>query len=76
MRCRLRWTIRSGAHSAPAASTKSARFFEEIRKDIWSTVESRKLQLPIDEVYRFDEIGNAFEHMEANRHLGKIVVTL
>jgi NADPH2:quinone reductase len=34
------------------------------------------LQLPIDKVFAFDDIGRAFEHMEANRHLGKIVVTL
>jgi NADPH2:quinone reductase len=32
--------------------------------------------LPIDKVYPFAEIGKAFEHMEANKHLGKIVVTL
>jgi NADPH2:quinone reductase len=50
--------------------------FDEVRKDIWGAVESRKLQLPIDRVYPFAEIGSAFEHMEANRHLGKIVVTL
>ena len=50
--------------------------FEQVRKDIWGAVESRKLQLPIDKIYKFDEIGKAFEHMEANRHLGKIVVTL
>ena len=50
--------------------------FEEVRNDIWPAVESRQLQLPIDKVFAFDEIGNAFEHMEANRHLGKIVVTL
>ena len=50
--------------------------FDEVRKDIWSAVESRKLQLPIDRVFAFDDIGKAFEHMEANRHLGKIVVTL
>jgi len=50
--------------------------FDEVRKDIWSAVESRKLQLPIDKVYKFDDIGKAFEHMEANKHLGKIVVTL
>ena len=50
--------------------------FDEVRKDIWGAVESRKLQLPIDKVYKFDEIGKAFEHMEANKHLGKIVVTL
>ena len=39
-------------------------------------MESRKLQLPIDKVYPFAEIGAAFDHMEANKHLGKIVVTL
>jgi NADPH:quinone reductase len=50
--------------------------FDEVRKDIWPAVESRMLQLPIDKVFAFDDIGKAFEHMEANRHLGKIVVTL
>src|SRR5437868_8418283 len=50
--------------------------FAEVRKDIWGAVEARKLQLPIDRVFKFDDIGKAFEHMEANKHLGKIVVTL
>src|SRR6266508_418486 len=50
--------------------------FDGVRKDIWPAVESRKLQLPIDRVYPFAEIGSAFEHMEANKHLGKIVVAL
>jgi NADPH2:quinone reductase len=50
--------------------------FDEVKKDIWGAVESRKLQLPIDRVFPFDDIGKAFEHMEANKHLGKIVVTL
>jgi NADPH2:quinone reductase len=50
--------------------------FDEVRKDIWGAVESRKLQLPIDRVFSFDDIGKAFQHMEANKHLGKIVVTL
>ncbi|MGY4235555.1 NADPH2:quinone reductase [Bradyrhizobium sp. USDA 4449] len=50
--------------------------FEAVRKDIWGAVESRKLQLPIDKVYPFSDIDKAFEHMEANKHLGKIVVTL
>ena len=50
--------------------------FDEVRKDIWPAVESHRLQLPIDKVFAFDDIGKAFEHMEANRHLGKIVVTL
>jgi NADPH:quinone reductase len=46
------------------------------RKDIWPAVESRRLQLPIDKVFAFDEIGRAFAYTEANKHLGKIVVTL
>jgi NADPH2:quinone reductase len=50
--------------------------FDEVRNDIWPAVEARKLQLPIDKVFAFEDIGKAFEHMEANRHLGKIVVTL
>jgi len=50
--------------------------FGEVKKDIWGAVEQRRLQLPIDKVFAFDEIGKAFEHMEANKHLGKIVVTL
>jgi NADPH2:quinone reductase len=50
--------------------------FDEVRKDIWPAIEARKLQLPIDQVYKFADIGKAFEHTEANSHLGKIVVTL
>jgi NADPH:quinone reductase len=50
--------------------------FDEVKKDLWGAVESRRLQLPIDKVFSFDDIGKAFEHMEANKHLGKIVVTL
>jgi NADPH2:quinone reductase len=50
--------------------------FGEVRKDIWPAVTSGKLKLPIDKVIPFTDIANAFEHMEANRHLGKIVVTM
>src|ERR1700761_3360936 len=48
--------------------------FQEVQKDLWGAVEARKLQLPIDKVFAFDDIGKAFERMEANQHLGKIVV--
>ena len=34
------------------------------------------LQLPIDKIFKFDDSAAAFAHMEANKHLGKIVVTL
>ena len=50
--------------------------FSAVRNDIWPAVKSGQLKLPIDKVYPFAEIGKAFDHMEANKHLGKIVVTL
>lgn len=50
--------------------------FRQVRGDIWTAIASRKLKLPIDRVFPFAEIGEAFAHMEANRHLGKIVVSL
>jgi NADPH:quinone reductase len=63
--------------------TFRTRSIEEIRdiftaaqSDLWPAVESRKLQLPIDQVFAFDDIGKAFARMEANQHLGKIVVRM
>jgi NADPH2:quinone reductase len=50
--------------------------FSAVRADIWPAIEGGQLKLPIDKVYAFDDIGTAFDHMEANKHLGKIVVTL
>ena len=49
--------------------------FAAVRSDIWPAVESGKLKLPIDKVFLFAEISAAFARMDANQHLGKIVVT-
>ncbi|MBC7586219.1 MAG: zinc-binding dehydrogenase [Tardiphaga sp.] len=49
--------------------------FDAVRADIWPAVEAGTLKLPIDKVYPFAEIGAAFDRMDANQHLGKIVVT-
>ncbi len=50
--------------------------FRLVREDIWPAVESGKLRLPIDSTFAFADIAAAFARMEANRHFGKIVVTL
>jgi NADPH:quinone reductase-like Zn-dependent oxidoreductase len=34
------------------------------------------LSLPIDRVFPLDQVVDARDHMRANRHLGKIVVTV
>jgi NADPH2:quinone reductase len=63
--------------------TFRSRTIEEIREifthargDIWPAVEAGTLKLPIDKQFPFAEIGAAFARMQANQHLGKIVVTL
>lgn len=50
--------------------------FHQVRADIWPALVSGKLKLPIDRTFAFNDITKAFDHMEANKHLGKIVVTL
>jgi NADPH2:quinone reductase len=51
------------------------QIYSETREDLWPAVESRQLTLPVDRVFAFDDIAQAFEYMEANKHFGKIVVT-
>ena len=50
--------------------------FTAVRNDIWPAITAGNLKLPIDKVYPFAEIGAAFAHMDANAHLGKIVVRM
>ncbi|MDR3464647.1 MAG: zinc-binding dehydrogenase [Xanthobacteraceae bacterium] len=50
--------------------------FAKVRGDVWPAAVEGQLRMPIDSTFTFDDIGNAFARMEANAHLGKIVVTL
>jgi NADPH:quinone reductase len=47
-----------------------------MREDIWHLVENRTLHLPIARRFPFDETAAALDFMKANRHFGKIVLTL
>src|SRR6201999_1149644 len=40
--------------------------FAAVRSDIWPAVEAGQLKLPIDKVFGFADIAEAFAHMEAN----------
>jgi NADPH:quinone reductase-like Zn-dependent oxidoreductase len=73
--CTPRATFTMSASPSCTRSIDEIReIFQQVQKDIRPAVESRKLQLPIDKVFAFNDIGKAFERMEANQHLGKIVV--
>jgi NADPH:quinone reductase len=43
-------------------------------RDLWPAVSERRLTLPVDRVFPFEEAAQALEHMRANRHFGKIVL--
>jgi NADPH:quinone reductase-like Zn-dependent oxidoreductase len=48
----------------------------KLRADLWDALVAGSLDLPIDRVFAFDDVAAALEHMRANRHFGKIVLTL
>jgi len=63
--------------------TFRTRTIEEIRaitaavkNDIWDAVVSGKLSLPIDKVFAFEQADDAYAHMTANKHFGKIVLRM
>jgi NADPH2:quinone reductase len=49
---------------------------EAMRADLWPHVESGRLALPIDKTFPLDEAPAALDHMRANAHFGKIVLTV
>ena len=63
--------------------TFRTRSLEEVREinramraDLWEAVEAGKLALPIDRTFPLEQIAEALALMRANKHFGKIVVTV
>jgi NADPH:quinone reductase len=63
--------------------TFRTRSLEEVREigrrmraDLWDAVTAGKLALPIDRRFPLDQAVEAQAHMRANRHFGKIVLTM
>ena len=59
--------------------TRSVEEVREIvrlmRNDLWDSVVTGEIRLPIDSSFALDEAVAAHEHMRNNRHFGKIVIT-
>jgi NADPH:quinone reductase len=47
-----------------------------MRADLWPAVEAGKLTLPIEKTFPLAQIAEALAMMGANRHFGKIVITM
>ncbi len=58
-------------------STEEVReIVRNMRADLWPAVQAGTLHLPLDRVFPLAEAAAALEHMRANAHLGKIVLSL
>jgi NADPH:quinone reductase len=47
-----------------------------MRSDLWPAIEAGKLSLPIYKTFKLADIGEALALMRANRHFGKIVISV
>jgi NADPH2:quinone reductase len=63
-------------------TTFRTRSMEEVREivrlmrnDLWDSVVTGEIRLPIDSSFALDEAIAAHDHMRNNRHFGKIVIT-
>jgi NADPH2:quinone reductase len=63
--------------------TFRTRTLEEVREinrlmraDLWPALEAGKLSLPIHEIFPLERISEALALMRANKHFGKIVITV
>jgi NADPH2:quinone reductase len=63
--------------------TFRTRTLDEVREiarlmhaDLWPLVDEGTLRLPVDRTFALDDIAGAVDYMKANRHFGKIVLTV
>ena len=47
-----------------------------MRCDLGHAWAERKLTVPVDRVFRFEEVADALAYMQANRHFGKVVLEM
>lgn len=50
--------------------------YAAMRRDLWGAVQQGRFTVPIDRVFPLDEAAEALAHMKANRHFGKIVLSV
>jgi NADPH2:quinone reductase len=50
--------------------------YAAMRRDLWEAVEQGRFSIPIDKVFALDEVTDALAHMKANKHFGKIVLSV
>ncbi len=50
--------------------------YAAMRRDLWAAVEDGRFSIPIDKVFPLADVVEALGHMKANKHFGKIVLSV
>ncbi len=50
--------------------------YAAMKRDLWEAVQDGRFALPIDRVFALDDVVEALAHMKANRHFGKIALSI
>ncbi len=50
--------------------------YAAMRRDLWQAVEEGRFSIPIDRVFPLNLVVEALGHMKANKHFGKIVLSI
>jgi NADPH2:quinone reductase len=50
--------------------------YAAMKRDLWDAVQEGRFALPIDKVFPLDEAVEALAHMKANKHFGKIALSI
>ncbi len=72
--------LRRISYTGVTFRTRSAQEIRDLNArmlaDLGDAIGARRLRLPIDSRFALEQAGDALAHMAANRHFGKIVLTL
>ncbi|MDP3660485.1 NAD(P)H-quinone oxidoreductase [Phenylobacterium sp.] len=66
----------TGSTLRPRAADEKARLIGEAERRFWPAVESGALRPPIDRVFPLDQAAQAHLHLEANTHVGKVLLKM
>lgn len=68
--------ILTGSFLRPQNTLQKARIAEDLRNKVWPHIKAGRLAPVMDQVFDLSDASKAHQHMEAGKHIGKIVLKL
>ncbi|MDC0074384.1 NAD(P)H-quinone oxidoreductase [Alphaproteobacteria bacterium] len=64
----------TGSMLRPQSEKFKGKIARKLQKFVWPLIEQKKIKPIIDSVYTLDQVSQAHERMESNKHIGKIIL--